>query len=188
MRRWLILLVLLPSVVWSGEAILSWIAPTQNTDGTALTDLAGFKIHLGQTQGGPYPVTIDIADPTAITLTIPNLTDGLTYYFVATAYNSASEVQESDFSGEVSKTIPFPVPQPPSMLTVQETVYSVSKTNDAFLLAAVGRATLGAPCDPNQYVRGINESDQRYVVPVDEVVLWFGSVRSEVVVGHCAIQ
>ncbi len=176
------------SEAWAGDAILTWTAPTQNEDGTPLVDLAGFKIYGGQAQGGPYPVTIDVPDPLATTFTVPNLTDGLTYFFVTTAYNSASEVQESAWSNEVSKTIPFPIPNPPGMLTVAEVVYSVSKGDDMFLLAAVGRAALGVPCDSTQYVRGINETEQRYVVPVDEVYMWFGSVRSEVVVGHCAPQ
>ncbi len=170
---------------WAGEAVLTWTAPTQNEDGTPLTDLAGYKIYMGQVQGGPYPVSIDLPVPTATTFTVPSLTEGVTYYFVSTAYNSASTVQESAWSNEVSKTIPFPVPNPPSMLTVAEVVYSVSKSNDIFLMAAVGEAPLGSPCDPTQYVRGINEMDKRHVVPVAEVNRWYGSVRSEVVVADC---
>ena len=31
----------------TGTAALSWSAPTQNTDGSVLTDLAGYKVHNG---------------------------------------------------------------------------------------------------------------------------------------------
>jgi len=181
----IVLLYLLPSMVHAGEVVLNWVAPIQNTDGTPLTDLAGFKIYMGQTLGGPYPVTIDITDPTVTTLTIPNLTEGDTYYFVSTAYNSANPVQESDFSNEAVKTIPPLVPMPPTMLTIEQTVYSISKGDDILLMSAVGTAPIGSPCDPDQYIRGINEVDKRHVVPVDKVESWFGSVRSTVVVASC---
>src|SRR3989304_9447398 len=79
---------------------LSWDAPTTNTDGTDLTDLAGYKIHYG-TSPGIYDGVIDIAKVT--TYTVSDLTSA-TYYFVVTAYDE--EGNESDYSNEVSKTIP----------------------------------------------------------------------------------
>lgn len=180
MRRLLILLCLLPVFAWAGEATLSWTAPTQNTDGTPLTDLAGYKIYLGTVQGGPYPVSIDIANPAATTFVVPNLTDGTTYFFVSTAYNSASTVQESDFSNEVSKLIPFPVPNPPSMLTVTDlTVYNVIKQVDKFVMLAAGTVPAGTTCDPTQTVNGL------YAVPT-ELVTWFGNVEPVVVVADCS--
>src|SRR3977135_1995896 len=36
----------------SGTATLSWQAPTTNTDGAALTDLAGYRIYYGIDEGG----------------------------------------------------------------------------------------------------------------------------------------
>ena len=180
MKRLIFLLCLLPMFAWAGEATLTWTAPTQNTDGSPLTDLAGFKIYVGTTQGGPYPVSVDIPDPLATTFTVPNLTEGTTYYFVSTAYNSAATVQESDFSNEVSKLIPFKVPNPPSMLTVQNlTVYNVIKQKDKFVLLAAGTVPPDTPCDPNQRVNG------HYVVPND-LVTWFGNVEPIVVVADCS--
>ncbi len=164
----------------AGEATLTWTAPTQNTDGTPLTDLAGFKLYLGQTAGGPYPVSVDIPDPLATTFTVPNLTDGVTYYFVSTAYNSAATVQESDISNEVSKLIPFAVPNPPSMLIVTDlTVYNVIKQVDKFVLLAAGTVPAGTLCDPSETVNG------RYVVPT-ALVTWFGNVEPIVVVADCS--
>ena len=81
-------------------ATLSWDAPTTNTDGTDLTDLAGYKIHYG-TSPGTYDSVIDVAKVT--TYTVSDLTPAA-YYFVVTAYDE--EGNESDYSNEVSKTIP----------------------------------------------------------------------------------
>ena len=85
----------------TGTATLSWTAPTLNDNGTALTDLAGFKVHYG-TSPGAHPLTIDAGNVT--TIQVASLAAGHTYYFVVTAYNAAGI--ESDPSNEGSKTIP----------------------------------------------------------------------------------
>ncbi len=83
-------------------ATLSWTAPTQNTDGTPLTDLDGFKIKWGQTQGGPYTSEVDIADETATSAVVQPLASG-NWFFVATAYNAIGV--ESDVSNEAMKVL-----------------------------------------------------------------------------------
>jgi hypothetical protein len=82
---------------------LAWDPPTTNTDGTPLTNLAGYKIYYGTTSGS-YTNTIDAGNVTASVVT--DLVDGLAYYFAVTAYNSAGG--ESSFSNEISKTTPVP--------------------------------------------------------------------------------
>ena len=97
-------------VAISGEAILTWDYPTTNTDGSALTDLGGFKVYYG-TSSGSYSTTIDVAFATCITAspcsistyTVANLSNGTTYYFAATAYDTF--YNESAYSNEVSKII-----------------------------------------------------------------------------------
>lgn len=93
---------------------LSWEAPTENTDGTPLTDLDGYRIYHGCTASGQYerPV-IDIPDPTVLSHTV----DGLegTCYFVATAYNV--DGVESDFSGEAVSV--QPVTEPPGIPVIE---------------------------------------------------------------------
>jgi putative Ig domain-containing protein len=84
-----------------GSATLSWTAPTSNVDGTPLTDLAGYRVRYG-TSPGSYPNQVQIANPGITSCVIENLPAG-TYYFVATAYDSAGH--ESNFSGVVTKTI-----------------------------------------------------------------------------------
>ena len=89
------------SEVYAGQATLSWSAPSTNEDGTPLTDLAGYKIYYG-TASGNYTQNVDAGNVT--TYTFNSLSDGQTYYFVATAYNLARV--ESSYSNEISKTIP----------------------------------------------------------------------------------
>ncbi len=85
-----------------GSVTLSWTPPTQNTDGTALTDLAGYKLYWGTTAGS-YPNKITIDNASVSTYVVENLVPG-TYEFVATAFNSSGV--ESDFSGVATKTVP----------------------------------------------------------------------------------
>lgn len=80
---------------------LTWQPPTENTNGTALTNLAGYYIHYG-TQSQNYTSTIQITNPGITTYVVENLPAG-TYYFVIAAYNSAGE--ESADSLQVSTTV-----------------------------------------------------------------------------------
>ncbi|MDZ7643049.1 MAG: putative Ig domain-containing protein [Woeseiaceae bacterium] len=84
-----------------GSATLSWEAPTQNTDGTALTDLAGYRLYWG-TSSGNYSNSVTINDTGITTYVVDNLAPG-TWVFVSTAINEAGV--ESDFSNEATKTI-----------------------------------------------------------------------------------
>ena len=85
----------------NGTALLSWEPPLSNEDGTALTDLAGYKIYYG-TRPGDYTETIDIDNPGLTSYLIENLAPN-TWYFVMTAYTSSN--LESTYSAEASKTI-----------------------------------------------------------------------------------
>ena len=82
--------------VANGSTSLSWSAPTQNVDGSSLTDLAGYTIYYG-TSPGTYSEEIRIDNPSLSTYTVDNLVPN-TYYFAMTAFNAADE--ESRLSGE----------------------------------------------------------------------------------------
>lgn len=86
-----------------GTATLSWLPPTENTDGSTLTTLAGYKIYYGTSEGN-YTETISIDNPGLATYVIENLPAGNTYYFVITAIDSNGI--ESAYSTVGSKTIP----------------------------------------------------------------------------------
>jgi hypothetical protein len=84
-----------------GSVSLSWTAPTQNEDGTDLTNLAGYKIYWGTTTG-TYPNSVTIDNPTVTTYLVENLAPG-TYEFVATAFNTSGV--ESQYSGAATKVV-----------------------------------------------------------------------------------
>ena len=84
-----------------GSATLSWTPPTQNTDGSALTDLAGFKIYWGTSQAN-LPNVVTINNPGITSYLVENLVAG-TYFFAATAFDASGN--ESTRSNVASKTI-----------------------------------------------------------------------------------
>ena len=85
----------------NGTALMSWIPPTENTDDSPLTDLAGYKIYYGTTPGS-YSDTEIINDPGLTSFMIEDLASA-DWYFVMTSFNSSGI--ESGYSTEVSKTI-----------------------------------------------------------------------------------
>lgn len=84
-----------------GKVTLSWVAPTQNADGSPLLDLAGYKIHYGK-NSGIYDHEISIDNPGVTTYVVDNLVPD-TYYFAASSYNSSGI--ESEYSGEAVRTV-----------------------------------------------------------------------------------
>jgi hypothetical protein len=110
------LLLLCQSVEAHTYASLSWEAPTTNTDGSALNDLAGYKIYYGETSvasgscpsGYPSGNTITTGTTTRSYNFNNILTPGHTYYFQVTAYDtSGNESACSVTPGQVSKAITF---------------------------------------------------------------------------------
>ena len=78
---------------------LAWDAPSTNTDGSALTNLGGYKIHYGSSPGN-YTGVLDVGLRGSYSLS--DLAPG-TYYFTVTAYNRNGS--ESESSNEVNKTV-----------------------------------------------------------------------------------
>jgi len=85
----------------SGIAELTWTAPTQNEDGTALTNLAGYKLRYGQSPSALTQV-LDIPAAGTTSARVEGLTSG-TWYFTLASYTNNGV--ESVPTGAVSKTI-----------------------------------------------------------------------------------
>jgi hypothetical protein len=85
----------------TGSATLTWTVPTQNTDGSPITDLAGYHIYYGTTVGS-WTSTITVLDATETSYVVSGLAAG-TYYFTIVAFNSAGE--DSSQSNVASKKI-----------------------------------------------------------------------------------
>ncbi len=85
----------------SGAVTINWQPPTENTDGSPLTNLSGYNIHYG-TSSGNYTQSISVSNPGIATYVVDNLTPG-TYYFSVAAVNAQGT--ESPLSSEVSTTV-----------------------------------------------------------------------------------
>ncbi|MCP5328161.1 MAG: putative Ig domain-containing protein [Steroidobacteraceae bacterium] len=84
-----------------GTATLSWLKPTQNADGTPLTDLAGYIVKYGNSSSELHQ-SIAVNDPAMTRYTVSNLGSG-TWYFTVVSYTVSG--LESSHSEVVSKTI-----------------------------------------------------------------------------------
>ncbi len=88
------------AAVSEGTVTLSWEAPTRNVDGTALTDLAGYRVYYG-TSSRSYGTPIDV-EKGLVTYTLDGL-EANTWYFAVTALDS--DGNESEHSNELSATV-----------------------------------------------------------------------------------
>lgn len=79
------------------SVVLEWTAPTMNTDGSALTDLSGYKVFYGG-RPGEYGTSIRLWGAGTTNVIIEGLASG-TYYFTIKSINNAG--LESDYAAEV---------------------------------------------------------------------------------------
>jgi Putative Ig domain len=86
----------------TGTATLSWSAPTQNTDGSSLTDLAGYRVYHGMNANSLTDM-VQVPGAAAGSYTFTQLASG-THYFAVSAYTNSGA--ESTMSAVGSKTIP----------------------------------------------------------------------------------
>lgn len=84
-----------------GSVTLSWTPPTQNTDGTPLTDLAGYRILYG-TAPAAFSQTISV--PGNVSAYVVDNLAPATWHFAVRAYNTAGI--ESANSSIASKSLP----------------------------------------------------------------------------------
>jgi len=70
----------------AGNAALDWTPPTENNDGSVLTNLAGYKVHYGNS---PTQLTqvIKVSNPGLTAYVVEDLSPG-TWYFTVTSYAS----------------------------------------------------------------------------------------------------
>ncbi len=85
----------------TGSATLSWTPPTRNTDGTTLTNLAGYRISYG-TSASSLSKSVSVANPGVSNYVVENLAAG-TWYFTIKAYTSTGT--ESASSSVASKSV-----------------------------------------------------------------------------------
>ena len=149
-RALLLLMMALPA--YAGEGALTWAAPTQNCNGTPLTNLAKYDLTYGQKR-------IDLP-LTPLSYTVTGLTPG-TWWFSLAAVNTNND--RSEFV-TVEKVI-----APTEFVTKSTTVYTFFRANgNITVTGTVHRVPLGTVCDATQSVNG------KYRVPL-EAVTWNGT-------------
>jgi hypothetical protein len=78
-------------------ATIEWTVPTTQTNGAALSDLAGYRIHYGKSVLS-LDNTIEIRNPSVSSYVIEGLAPG-TYYFAVTAFTSRDYESERSNAG-----------------------------------------------------------------------------------------
>ena len=94
--------IVVSSTTTTGSATLSWTPPTGNTDGSTLTNLAGYRILYG-TSATALTRTLQVANPGVSRYVVENLTAG-TWYFSVRAYSTSGA--ESTSSNTASTSVP----------------------------------------------------------------------------------
>jgi hypothetical protein len=121
MSKWVALLLLLapiasfaacpiscPATMPNSQACVSWLPPTTNTDGTTLTDLAGYKLYFTLKADFTSGVSsFAVNNPGNRCQMFMKLPPGK-WYFRMTAFNTAGK--ESALTEAVSKTIRIAAP------------------------------------------------------------------------------
>jgi hypothetical protein len=87
--------------VGNASVTLSWTPPTQNEDGTALTDLAGYEVRYGQDEDD-LNQAVQLSNASLNRYVVENLATG-TWFFAVRAVNSAGV--SSALSNVATKTI-----------------------------------------------------------------------------------
>ncbi len=139
----LLILAALGTTIQAASVTLGWNASTDPL-------IAGYNIYYGGTSG---TYTNQASVGLATTAVTSGLLVGVTYYFAATSYNAAG--MESQFSGEVSYTVPVQpqrvqitaMPAGQFALTVAGTVghtYNIQATQDFKIWTIIGSVTVGA--------------------------------------------
>lgn len=85
----------------NGSALLSWVKPSKNTDGSALVNLSGYRIRYG-TSLSSLSKLVTVGSPSTTSASIEGLSSG-TWYFAVVAFTTAGI--ESAMSSAASKTI-----------------------------------------------------------------------------------
>lgn len=178
-----VILSLLSFTAFAGEATLTWVPPTKNTDGTDYTNYGGFKIYYQLRDATTGFEVVDLPDTTntMTTYIVTGLVVG-TWDFQMTAYNNAG--MESAKTNTVSKVIladTDPLPPGMSFVSIETYVYNLVKKDNGFVLVPVGTIPLNTPCDISQSV------NNKFVVPVSAVT-WLGTVKPIVVVTSCSVK
>lgn len=179
------------------HVLVTWRAPTLNTDGTVLTNLASYSLHYGNSYMDLTPVlSQSIAiDRNAQHYIIENLKpDRWMFAMRAQAGNGAESALSSvvSYTTSVTSTPPVPrftatehvkvtvQPEPPSGLAVVEPkAYQLHQAPDQLTVIEFGYVPEGTECDPKQAAMGL------FLVKRDETTPNAGQTTPPVALAKC---
>lgn len=137
-------LFLMLGSAFAGTATVGWSPVTKNTDGSTITDLAGYRVYYGTSQTTLDQV-MEVPNPAATSATVLNLAEGGVWYFAVRAYNAKGTL--SDLSSVASKS--FVKPEAPKNVTVASLGYVLElRSNGVYRLVRNGSVPLGVECVP----------------------------------------
>lgn len=176
----------------AGAVSLSWTPPTTNTDGTALANLAGYRVHHGSTETS-LSNSVNVANPDARGHTVTGLKPGTHFFGVKAFTSTGAESALSNVVGRsvseaaaqthaITRTVTVEVaPSPPTGLSVVEpTAYRLNQNRDRLVASRVGVVPLATPCDETQPALAFHR------VARDRVTLDAGLTRPNVALAKCA--
>jgi len=119
-------------------------------DSSPSSEVTGYRVYYGAASGN-YSNSVVVGNVT--TNTVPGLASGVTYFFAVTAYNASG--LESDFSNEISYTVPGGLPTLQIRVTPTRQVvltvtglightYDIQATQDLKTWTIIGTVTVGA--------------------------------------------
>lgn len=145
---------------FGGEADITWVAPTQNCNGTSLTNLTGYSLTYGQNR---------VELPKVLAHKVTGLTPGTWWFSLA----AVTPTDRSEFV-TVTKTV-----TPAEFVTKATAVYTFVKAEgNVLVLPTLHTVPLGTVCDATQSVNG------KYIIP-RSAVTWSGSARPVAVLADC---
>jgi hypothetical protein len=162
---------------------VNWVPPTTNTDGSALTNLARFKVVYG-TSASSLTRSVIVDDITRRSTTVSSLAPG-PWYFAVRAVNTSnvesvnSNVASKTVAGaSAARTVRITVTSP-SLRTVSTNVWDYRRKDNGVLarVGVVGQIALGRPCDSTFKV-----AQSHYAVNRADVTLYATPVSTRLVV------
>jgi hypothetical protein len=136
----------------NGAASISWIKPTTNSDGSALTDLTGYKILFG-TSSSALNQSMMVNNSSATSATVSALASG-TWFFAVRSLNSKqvesvnSSVAQKTITGtSAAKAVAINITAT-TLKTTGTSVYDVlyDSAHVRYVNQVVGTVALGKPC------------------------------------------
>lgn len=153
--------------VAAGSAVLDWTPPVLNTDGTPLTDLAGFRVSWGCNGSGSYAWERVILQPNLRSFVIEDLPNTGTCYFRVNAVNSgrvnvvnvpSTTSAESAPSNEASKAMNA---NPPRLPYTRNVAFAPGPGAPALEVLPPARLRIAFAGDPLVFSRDATSSPTR---------------------------